>query len=204
MFRDRTDAGEKLADELAARGVEADIVLGIPRGALPTARVVADRLNAPLSVVVASKIGAPHNEEFALGAVAEDGSVWLNDDALDRVGVADEYLATERDRERAVADEKAATYRDGDLPELAGKRVVLVDDGGATGATMRACLGLVRERDPARVVVAVPVGPPGTLDDLAVLADEVVAVERPRRFRAVGTHYENFGQVSDEKAMAYL
>jgi predicted phosphoribosyltransferase len=204
MFRDRTAAGERLADALEERGIAADVVLAIPRGGLPLGRAVADRLDAPLDVVVASKIGAPRNEEYAIGAVAEDGAVWLNDEALDRLSVSDSYLAREREREREVAAEKAATYREGEPPDLADKRVVVVDDGVATGATMRASLRLVREEDPATLVAAVPVGPPDTLDDLATLADEVVAVERPRSFRAVGAHYRNFGQVSDEKAMSYL
>ncbi|QLH77862.1 phosphoribosyltransferase [Halosimplex rubrum] len=204
MFRDRTAAGERLADALVERGVTADIVLAIPRGGLPLGRAVADRLDAPLDVVVASKIGAPRNEEYAIGAVAEDGAAWLNEDALDRLSVSDSYLASEREREREVAAEKAAAYREGGRPPLAEKRVVVVDDGVATGATMRACLRLVREENPASLVVAVPVGPPDTLDELAELADEVVAVERPRNFRAVGAHYRNFDQVSDEEAMSYL
>jgi putative phosphoribosyl transferase len=204
MFRDRTAAGERLADALEEQGVTADIVLAIPRGGLPLGRAVADRLGAPLDVVVASKIGAPNNEEYAIGAVAEDGAAWLNDGALDRLNVSDAYLAREREREREVAAGKAATYRDGDRPDLTGKRVVVVDDGVATGATMRACLQLVREEAPESLVVAVPVGPPDTLDELAALADEVVAVERPRNFRAVGAHYRNFAQVSDEEAMSYL
>jgi len=204
MFRDRTAAGERLADALEARGVAADVVLAIPRGGLPLGRAVADRLDAPLDVVVASKIGAPNNEEYALGAVAEDGAAWLNEAALDRLTVTDAYLAREREREREVAAEKAATYRDGDRLDLADRRVVVVDDGVATGATMRACLRLVGEEEPESLVVAVPVGPPETLDDLSALADEVVAVERPRSFRAVGAHYRNFDQVSDENAMSYL
>ncbi|MFB6139606.1 MAG: phosphoribosyltransferase [Halosimplex sp.] len=204
MFRDRRAAGERLADALEERGTEADVVLAIPRGGLPPGRAVADRLGAPLDVVVASKIGAPGNPEYAIGAVAEDGAVWLNDDALDRLGVSEAYLARERERERAVAAEKAATYREGGRPDLTGKRVVVVDDGVATGATMRACLRLVRDDDPASLVVAVPVGPPDTLEALEAFADAVVAVERPRRFRAVGAYYRNFAQVSDEEAMSYL
>lgn len=204
MFRDRTDAGEQLADLLESRGIEADIVVAIPRGGLPLGRAVADRLGAPLDVVVASKIGAPRNPEYAIGAVAEDGAVWLNDEVLERVSVPEEYLAAERENERAVAAEKASTYREGGRPDFTGKRVVVVDDGVATGATMRACLRLVREDDPASLVVAVPVGPPDTLDELEALADEVVAVDRPRNFRAVGAHFRNFDQVSDEEAMSYL
>lgn len=204
MFRDRTAAGERLADALEDGDVAADIVLAIPRGGLPLGRAVADRLDAPLDVVVASKIGAPRNEEYAVGAVAEDGAVWLNEDALGRLSVSDDYLDREREREREVAAEKAATYRDSGRPDLTGRRVVVVDDGVATGATMRACLRLVGDEDPASLVVAVPVGPPDTLDGLAPLADEVVAVERPRNFRAVGAHYRSFDQVSDEEAMSYL
>ncbi|MFC7139470.1 phosphoribosyltransferase [Halosimplex aquaticum] len=204
MFRDRTDAGHRLADALEAGGIAADIVVAIPRGGLPLGRVVADRLGAPLDVIVASKIGAPRNPEYAIGAVAEDGAVWLNDEALARASPSEEYVATQREQERAVAAEKARTYREGDRPDFRGQRVVVVDDGVATGATMRACLRLVREDDPASLVVAVPVGPPDTLEELEALADTVIAVERPRRFRAVGAHYRNFGQVSDDEAMSYL
>ncbi|WP_459192571.1 phosphoribosyltransferase [Halosimplex sp. J119] len=204
MFRDRTDAGARLADALESKGVVADVVVAIPRGGLPLGRVVADRLGAPLDVVVASKIGAPRNPEYAIGAVAEDGAVWLNEKALERAAPSEEYLADQRERERAVAAEKAATYRTGERPDFAGKRVVVVDDGVATGATMRACLRLIREDDPASLVAAVPVGPPETLAELEALADAVVAVERPHGFRAVGAHYRTFGQVSDEEAMSYL
>jgi len=204
MFHDRTAAGERLADVLESRGVRADLVVAIPRGGLPLGRAVADRLGAPLDVAVASKIGAPHNEEFAIGAVAEDGSIWLNEPALERIDVSEAYLESERERERATAMDKAATYREGARPAFGGKRVVVVDDGVATGATMRACLQFIREDGPESLVAAVPVGPPDTLDELAGLVDELVVVEQPRDFRAVGAHYRNFGQVSDEEAMSYL
>lgn len=204
MFPDRTTAGATLADALVDAGVEADIVVAIPRGGLPVGRAVADRLGAPLDVVVASKIGAPHNEEYAVGAVGEDGTVWHNESAIERLGVSESYLESEGERERRIAAEKAATYREGDRPDFAGKRVVVVDDGVATGATMRACLALVRGDEPAHLVVAVPVGPPDTLADLESLADEVLAVERPEHFRAVGAYYRDFAQVSDEAAMSYL
>ena len=204
MFSDRTAASARLADALEDRGIEADVVLAIPRGGLPLGRVVADRLGAPLDVVVASKVCSPNNPEYAIGAVAEDGSVWLNDEALDRIGVADDYLVTERERERAVAADKAATYREGDRPDFGGERVVVVDDGVATGATMRACLRLVRADDPEYLVAAVPVGLPDALDTLKGYAEEVIAVEEPGNFRAVGAHYRTFDQVSDEEAMRYL
>ena len=205
MFQDRTDAGRQLAELLDKEDVEADIVLGIPRGALPVARPVADALDVPLDIVVASKIGAPNNSELAIGAVASDGSSWLNDDIVDRLNVPDEYVERERDREAENARGKADRYRgDRDPPELAGKRVAVVDDGVATGATARACLGQVRDASADRVTLAVPVGSPDAIEDLQAHADEIVVVESPPHFNAVGQFYERFDQVSDEEAMTYL
>lgn len=204
MFRDRTQAGERLADALEQAGVAADVVLAIPRGALPLGRAVADRLGAPLDVVVAKKIGAPDNPELAVGAVAEDGSVWRNRDLIAELGVEEAYLERERRSVAEAAREKADRYRQGPSPDLTGRRVVVVDDGVATGATMRACLQRVRESDPASVVVAVPVGPPDTLADLEAFADEVIALETPEAFRAVGAYYRDFAQVPDEEARTYL
>ncbi len=205
MFEDRTDAGERLAEELEARGVEADIVLGIPRGALPVARPVADALGAPLDVVVASKIGAPNNPELAVGAAASDGSIWLNDDLVERLGVPEEHLETERQNEAEAAREKAERYRDdGRLPDLDDDRVVIVDDGMATGATAIACLRQVREAGASNVVLAVPVASPDSLERIETEADAVVALKTPEDFRAVGQYYRNFGQVSDEEAISYF
>ncbi|QSW99801.1 phosphoribosyltransferase [Haloterrigena alkaliphila] len=205
MFDDRTDAGERLAADLESRGLEADIVLGIPRGALPVARPVADALDADLDVVVARKMGAPENPELALGAVASDGSVWYNEDLIDRLGVSETYLEESRDDEAENAAAKADRYRDRPgLPDLEGKRVVVVDDGVATGATATACLRQVREAGAEYVALAVPVGSPRGVDDLESEADAVIALETPESFRAVGQFYCKFGQVSDAKAIAYL
>ncbi|AGB37722.1 phosphoribosyltransferase [Natronococcus occultus] len=205
MFANRSDAGDRLAAELEDRGVEADVVLGIPRGALPVARPVADVLGTDLDVVVARKLGAPSNPELAIGAVASDGSVWLNDDLVDRLGVSESYLEDVREREAANARQKADRYRGTDtLPELADERVVVVDDGVATGATAIACLRQVREADAERVVLAVPVGPPDTIAALESEADTVIALITPESFRAVGQFYREFGQVTDEEAISYL
>lgn len=203
MFQHRTDAGRQLADHLDRRGVTADIVLGIPRGAMPVARPVADALGADLDIVVAQKMGAPDNPELAVGAAASDGSVYLNDDLIARLGVDGGYLERERATEAENAREKARTYRERP-PELAGKRVVVVDDGVATGATAIACLRQVRDAGASYVALAVPVGPPDSIDELRREADDVFALETPRDFRAVGAHYRDFGQVSDEEAMSYL
>ena len=204
MFRDRTDAGERVAEAMAGRGVDPTIVLAIPRGGLPLGRAVADHFDAPLDVVVAKKIGAPNNPELALAAVAEDGSVWRNDDLVARIGVNDEYLDSERARVQEAAREKAGRYRDEPFPSLRGERVAVVDDGIATGATMRACLARVRAGNPESIAVGVPVGPADTIDELAGNADTVVCVETPSAFRAVGAYYDRFDQVSDEDAIAYL
>lgn len=205
MFQDRTDAGERLGAELSRRGVEADVVLGIPRGGLPVARPVAEELGADVDVVVASKIGAPGNPELAIGAVSSDGSVWLNDALVHRLGVPETYIDAQREEEAAYARGKAERYRNGEyVPDLEGERVVVVDDGVATGATARACLRQVDEAGAERVVLAVPVGSPDSVAEIESEADDVVALETPTEFGAVGQFYREFGQVSDEKAMGYL
>ncbi|WP_313696255.1 phosphoribosyltransferase [Halorarum halobium] len=204
MFRDRTDAGERLARLLRDRGVRADLVLAIPRGGLPVARPVADALGAPLDVVVAKKLGAPGNPEFAIGAAASDGSVWLNRDAIARLGISERHVERERRVAARAARTREAAYRTGGPPDVRGASVVLVDDGVATGATVTACLRLLAARGAGRVVLAVPVGPPDTLDRLAGEADEVIVVESPPHFGAVGQFYRRFEQVSDGEAMAIL
>ena len=205
MFADRTDAGEQLADRLEQRGVETDVVLAVPRGGLPLGRVVADRLDAPLDVVVAKKMGAPHNPELAIGAVGADGSAWVNDAIVARVGADDDYVETERERKAEEAREKADLYREGKpVPELAGQRVLVVDDGVATGATTIACLRQVENAGAAHVALAVPVGSPDSIERLRDEADEVICVDTPPGFGAVGQFYRRFDQVSDDEARSYL
>lgn len=204
-FTDRTDAGEQLGEALRERGVDADVALAIPRGGLPLGRAVADALDVPLDVAVASKIGAPGNPEYAVGAVASDGSVWRNERAVRGTGADEEYFERERTKEARNAREKADRYRGGrPEPDLTGRTVVLVDDGVATGSTVKACLEMIDARDPERVVVAIPVGPPDTVAELEDLADAVVCLEAPSRFSGVGQFYDRFDQVSDEEAMEYL
>lgn len=204
MFRDRTDAGHQLGANLRDRGIDADLVMAIPRGGLPLGRAVADALDAPLDVVVARKMGAPGNAELAIGAVASDGTAWLNESMIEELGVSQDYLRTERSRQATAAREKRERYDGTTEPDLGDKDVVVVDDGVATGATTRACLRQLRDRGAAQIVLAVPVCPPDVLDSLAREADEVVVLQTPEPFRAVGYHYEQFGQVSDEEAIEYL
>jgi len=205
MFQNRIDAGRRLADALADRGATADVVLGIPRGGLPVARVVADALGAPLDVIVASKVGAPNDPEVAVGAVTSDGTAWRNDDLLAAADATDAYFERERRRETEAAREKLRRYRGiDDPPDLVGKRVIVVDDGLATGATAIAALRQVRAAGAGRVTLAVPVGSPRSLESVRAEADEVVCVESPADFGAVGQFYRSFEQVTDEAAMAAL
>jgi predicted phosphoribosyltransferase len=205
MFADRTDAGERLAARLVDEGVDADLVLAIPRGGLPVGRVVADRLGVPLDVVVAVKLGAPGNPELAVGAVAGDGSVWTNDRLVTRLGVDDEYLREEQARAQAAASQKLREYRGGEsLSRLDGERVVVVDDGLATGATALACVRQVQAAGAETVVLAVPVAAADSVDRVRDEGARVVAVETPASFGAVGQFYRDFRQVRDAEARSYL
>lgn len=204
-FADRTEAGQRLGTELTERGVKSDIVLAIPRGGLPLGRAVADTLDQPLDIVVAKKMGAPHNSEYAIGAVASDGSVWLNEEAIETLEVDTAYLETQQEEMAAAAREKAQRYRsDQGPPTIDGKAVLIVDDGVATGATVRACIERVTNAGADRIVLAVPVGSPQTIEELRSTVDAVVCLETPRNFRAVGQFYDQFDQVQDEQAMTYL
>jgi len=204
-FENRTTAGRQLGDELRRRGIDADIVLAIPRGGLPLGRAVADALDAPLDIVVAQKMGAPDNPEFAIGAATADGSVWLNERAIERGDIDPDYVERARNTETENARGKAERYRKGESPpDLTGKTVIIVDDGAATGSTAWACIERVNADDPERIVLAIPVGSPRTISELETDVDDVVCLEAPEQFRAVGQFYEQFGQVSDEEAMSYL
>lgn len=205
MFHNRTDAGEQLARLLEQEGIEADLVVGIPRGGLPVAAPVADALDAPLDVVAAKKMGAPDNPELAVGAVASTGDVWYNDRLLSRLGVDDAYLKRERKRAASVAADKLRDYRGtSTLPTVTGRRIVLVDDGIATGATARACIQQLRSAGAGGIILAVPVAAASTARTLADEVDGLFAIETPESFGAVGQYYRQFEQVSDTQARAYL
>lgn len=205
MFDDRAHAGERLADRLAEDGINVDLVVAIPRGGLPVARPLADRFDIPLDVVVARKIGAPWNPELAIGAVASDGTTWLNETLSDDRRIDQTYIENGIESERRAAVEKLEHYRGSESsPELANECVLLVDDGIATGATAAACVKHLRNLGAAEVIVGVPVGAPDAVARLRSIADRVVSLEEPRHFRAVGQYYTSFAQVTDEEAIAYL
>jgi putative phosphoribosyl transferase len=204
-FRDRADAGRALAARLDHLRGEDIVVLGLPRGGVPVAAEVAAALEAPLDVIVVRKLGAPMQTELAMGAIGEGGILVRNEDVLAVAGISDAELDAAERRERRTLDERAAALRgDGPPVPLAGKTVVVVDDGIATGSTARAACLVARARGAARVVLAVPVAPASSLKSFASVADEVVCVDAPVQFFAVGQWYEDFSQTSDREVRELL
>jgi putative phosphoribosyl transferase len=205
-FRDRHDAGRRLAAELRAYANRPDvIVLALPRGGVPVGYEVAKELGAPLDVFVVRKLGLPWHEELAMGAIASGGVRVLDHGLLRVARVSDADLARVTATEQAELERRERQYRgDRPFPDVRGKTVILVDDGLATGATMRAAVEALRQEGPARIVVAVPVAAPETCDAMREAADEVVCAETPEPFRAVGLWYDDFSQTTDEEVHELL
>lgn len=202
-FRDRDEAGRRLAAELPA--LEDPIVLALPRGGVPVGAAVARAIGAPLDVFVVRKLGVPVQPELAMGAVASGGVRVVNDDVLREAGVSAAVLEEVTRRERAAVESRERLYRGGrPAPTLAARDVVLVDDGLATGATMRAAVAAVQAREPRRVVVAVPVAPAGTVAGFVRDGLEVACVQMPDDFVSVGSWYRDFGQVTDEEVIRLI
>lgn len=205
VFADREDGGRCLADELARRTWTGPLVLGLARGGVPVAAVVARRLGAELDVAVARKIGAPGRREFGVGAVTPDGPAVYDATILRGLDLTAARMARAEHRERAEARRRLGRYRDGrPAADLAGRDVILVDDGLATGVTATAALRDVRAGHPRTVVFAAPVGAPGAAAGLRRDADDVVCVTEPPDFRAVGQWYADFRQTSDEEVLDLL
>ncbi len=206
LFIDRKDAGQKLAKKLLQYANRPDvIVLALPRGGVPVGYQVAQALNAPLDVFIVRKLGVPGQEELAMGAIASGGVRILNQDIVQALGIPSSVIDQVAAREWQELRRREELYREGrPAPELAGRTVILVDDGVATGATMRAAIKAVRRQNPAKVIVAVPVSALETYYDLAREADEVVALATPEPFFGVGLWYERFDQTSDEEVRRLL
>jgi predicted phosphoribosyltransferase len=205
-FSDRREAGRALADALGTyRDAEDLLVLALPRGGVPVAWEVAAALRAPLDVFVVRKLGAPRWEELAIGALASGGLVVLNDDVVRSLRTSDEQLAAVIEKETAELARREQLYRTGRPPLApAHKTVVVVDDGIATGASMLAAVRALRAAGPTKIVVAVPVAPPVAYRQLARAADEVVCIEVPSSFLAVGEYYRDFRQTSDDEVRKLL
>ena len=206
LFRDRTEAGRVLADRLAAYANYPDaMVLALPRGGVPVAFEVAEALNLPLDIFVVRKLGLPGHEEFAIGAIASGGARVLNQDLIRQLSLSDEIIEHIVAREQRELERREQTYR-GQRPmlDVRDRIVIIVDDGLATGSSMRAAIAALRQKRPKKLIVAVPVGARMTCSELEALADEVICLEMPENFSAVGLWYRDFSQITDEEVIDLL
>jgi putative phosphoribosyl transferase len=201
LFRDRTEAGRLLASRLMKYAGRPDVlVFGLPRGGIPVAFEVARELAVPLDVFLVRKLGVPGHEELAMGAIATGGVRILNEDVVRALGIPDEVIDAVAAAEQAELERRQRAYRDDrPAPEVRGLTVILIDDGLATGSTMRAAIASLRRQGPARIVAAVPVGAPGTCAELRDEADEAICASMPEPFYAVGYWYSDFSQTTDEE-----
>jgi putative phosphoribosyl transferase len=205
-FRDRREAGRQLAQRLAAYANRPDVlVFALPRGGVPVAYEVARALHAPLDVFLVRKLGLPGHEELAMGAVASGGVRVLNRDVVERLQLPDDLIDAVTRRELQELERRERAYRgDRPFPDVQGKTIILVDDGLATGSTMRAAAEALRQQGPARLVIAVPAGSPETCNDFREEVDEVVCAITPDPFYAVGLWYQDFSQTTDDEVRELL
>jgi predicted phosphoribosyltransferase len=204
-FRDRREAGQRLADALLPYAPRDPVVLGLPRGGVPVAFEVARRLDAPLDVCIVRKLGAPGHEEFAMGAIASGGVELLSAHTVRSLGLTREQVAQVIGRERQELARRERAFRDGrPAVDVQGRTVILVDDGLATGASMQAAVMALRSRRPAAIVVAVPVASSTACADIRRIADVCVCLRTPEPFFGVGQWYANFGQTTDDEVRALL
>ena len=205
LFKDRREAGKRLAEELKSYAGKDTIVLALPRGGVVIGFEVAKALQVPLDVIITRKIGAPTAPEYAIGAVAENGEVLLNDEEIRLLGISRRYIDEEIRRQKIEIERRIGLYRGGKrLPSLSGKRVILVDDGIATGFTVKTSIRAVRAENPRELVLAVPVAPAEVIDELAPLVDAVVCLATPSPFIAVGAWYRSFEQTTDDEVRSLL
>lgn len=205
LFADRVEAGRRLADALQDfKGMNA-IVLAIPRGGVVVGFEVANALNILLDVIIPRKIGAPGNPELAIGAVMEDGTIIINEDLTGFLQVSEDYVKEESESQRLEIERRLRFYRgEAPYPDLKNRVVIIVDDGIATGSTMKAALASVRKKEAKTIVIAIPVGPPSTIQELEKEADHIICLQSPDSFMVIGQFYENFTQTTDEEVVRLL
>jgi putative phosphoribosyl transferase len=205
VFSDRIEAGKHLAEALKHATFRDGVVLAIPRGGVVVGYEVADALNLPLDVIIPRKIGAPNNPELAIGAVTEDGTVFLDEEIVNYLSVSQDYIENESQRQRLEIKRRMQLYRQNlPYPNLKNRDVIVVDDGLATGSTMKAALASAKNKGANSVTVAIPVGPPSTIAKLKDMADRVVCLSTPEFFSAIGEFYRDFNQTTDEEVIELL
>ena len=206
IFKDRRDGGVQLASRLKDyKDREGVLVLALPRGGVVTGYQVASYLNRPLDVIIIRKLGFPGQPELAIGAISEMGTIFLNKSLISAYGVPEEYIEGEISSQKVVIERRVILYRKGQgLPDLKGKIILLVDDGAATGATMKVAISTLKVGGIEKLIVALPVAPPETAEELRRMADELICLETPDDFMAVGSYYQDFAQVTDEDVVEIL
>jgi len=205
LFKNRREAGEKLAAQLEAYKGRKPLILAVPRGGVTVAEPVWENIGGELDLIITRKIGAPYQPELAIGAVSGDGFVMLNNNIVSRLNVPEDYINTAAEKEQNEIRRRLKIYRGNrSMPLIDNRLVVIIDDGVATGYTLLAALRSLQEKTPAKLVLAVPVGPPDTLTMLENEVDELLYLEAPVHFSAVGQFYRQFDQVSDSEVTAIL
>ncbi len=206
LFEDRMDAGKKLAKELSKYANRSDVlILALPRGGVPVAFEVAKELNVKMDVFIVRKLGVPGNEELAMGAISSDNALVLNEDIVRSFQIPERVINMAAENELKELKRRERTYRgDRPKPEISGSTVILIDDGLATGATMRAATSAIKTKNPAKIVVAVPTGAPDTCELFKKEVDEVICIATPEPFYGVGAWYGNFSQTTDEEVCELL
>lgn len=211
-FKNREEAGSLLVDEILTKyngNLENPVVVAIPRGGVVVAEPIAETLKAPLEIIIPRKLGAPFNEEFAIGAITEDGDILLNEDLtkgdMERLGITDEYIYQKaREELKKIEERKRKFIGNRERANLTGRDVIIVDDGVATGLTMKAAILSIRKEAPNSIILAVPVIPFDRVDEFQNLVDDLIALQTPKNFYAVGQFYEDFHQISDEEVIQIL
>lgn len=205
IFKDRAEAGQVLANQLSKYADQNPLVLGLPRGGVPVAFEVAKALKAPLDVYIVRKLGVPGHEELAMGAIASGDVRVLNESVIKPLRISEDEIETETRKEKEELKRREALYRSGQPPlDVTNRTVLLVDDGIATGSTIKAAIASLKKQKATRIIVAVPVAPPSTIEELKNEVDEVVCVSTPEFFMAISVWYDEFPQTTDEQVRELL
>jgi putative phosphoribosyl transferase len=206
IFKNRLDAANQLADKLKEyKGIPNSLILALPRGGVPIAQVLSEKLKIPFDTFNVKKIGAPGNDEFAIGAIAENGEIILDDETINDYNISKEYIDNSAKERLEEIKRRIKAYRkDKKLPFLKDKTIFLVDDGIATGYTMKAAILAIRSEKPKEIILAVPVSPPDTIAEMEKIADKVICLETPYPFFAIENFYSEFNQLTDSEVVEIL